>query len=262
MSSRQHLTTRRGFIATLGFGGVALYGAWAAYGAAPIPFVQRAGAAMPPPHGDVAQGHGGGGGVMTPEEFTRRHEEFLARFGRPDGSVVLAAQDAPVAGPPASQPMAGDHAMHGAAPAAPQPMAGGHGMPAAPAPMPHAGQPGGHGGHAMPAMPPAADHAPAAMHADAGSEVLDIYLLAYRFGFSPDELHLQAGRHYRFRMMASDITHGASLQLGRASRIIRLRPNVVSEHGITFSRPGPVLVYCTVYCGPAHDAMKGRIVVA
>jgi len=37
MSHRQHLTTRRVFITTLGFGGVALYGAWAAYGAAPFP---------------------------------------------------------------------------------------------------------------------------------------------------------------------------------------------------------------------------------
>ena len=63
-------------------------------------------------------------------------------------------------------------------------------------------------------------------------------------------------------MMASDVTHGASLQLGIGSRIIRLRPNVVTEQTITFNRPGPVLVYCTVFCGPAHDAMKARILVA
>ena len=37
MNSSRHLTTRRGFVATLGFGGVSLYGLWVGYGAAPDP---------------------------------------------------------------------------------------------------------------------------------------------------------------------------------------------------------------------------------
>ena len=37
MSSLSHLTTRRGFVAALGFGGVSLYGLWVGYGAAPGP---------------------------------------------------------------------------------------------------------------------------------------------------------------------------------------------------------------------------------
>ena len=83
-----------------------------------------------------------------------------------------------------------------------------------------------------------------------------------QFSYSPDLLRLKAGVPYRFRMLADDITYGASIQLGAASRIIRLRPNVVTEQMLTFSQPGEYLVYCTVYCGPAHDAMQGRIVVA
>lgn len=103
-------------------------------------------------------------------------------------------------------------------------------------------------------------HATAAI--DAATAPVDVYLQAYRFGFAPEELRLEAGQAYKFRMMASDITHGASLSFGQGSRIIRLRPNVVSEQTITFHKPGPILVYCTVYCGPAHDMMKARIVVA
>lgn len=108
-------------------------------------------------------------------------------------------------------------------------------------------------------------------HADTGhdhggsatsGEPVDVYLMAQKFSYSPDALRLKAGVPYRFRMMADDITHGASIQLGAASRIIRLRPNVVTEQTLTFTRPGEYLVYCTVYCGPAHDAMQGRIVVA
>lgn len=107
-------------------------------------------------------------------------------------------------------------------------------------------------------------------HADAGhdhaaetasAEPVDLYLMAQKFAYSPDVLRLKAGQAYRFRMMADDITHGASIQLGAASRIIRLRPNVVTEQTITFTKPGEYLLYCTVYCGQAHDAMHGRIVV-
>lgn len=37
MQQKNHFTTRRGFIAASGFGGISLYGLWAAYGAAPSP---------------------------------------------------------------------------------------------------------------------------------------------------------------------------------------------------------------------------------
>jgi heme/copper-type cytochrome/quinol oxidase subunit 2 len=214
MSKPQHPTTRRGFLTAMGFGGVALYGAWAAYGAAPLPFAHALGTeqghdAEP---AVAAEGHGGHGatGGMTPEEFLRRHEEFIARFGRDDGSVDLTVPAGHGHGAPASS----EHAAHGSAP--------GHGT----------------------------------------EEPADVYLHAFRFGFAPDEIRLAAGKSYRLRMMTSDITHGASLQLGRGSRIIRLRPNLVSELTIAFNRGGPVLVYCTVFCGAAHDAMKARLLVA
>lgn len=256
MSHRQHLTTRRGFIATLGFGGVGLYGAWAAYGAAPLPF---ASSSEPAPAAAAHGGGHGGGGGMAPEEFMRRHDDFLARFKAADGSVVpRTGEPEPAATPATPQMPAGDHAGHGASPASAMPHAAGtamdHGAPAAP---------DVHGGHAAPAHAASGHGGEEAAHADAeAGEATDVYLLAYRFGFAPDDLRLEAGRPYRFRMMASDVTHGASLKVGVGSRIIRLRPNVVSEQTITFKRPGPVLVYCTVYCGPAHDAMKGRILVA
>lgn len=112
-----------------------------------------------------------------------------------------------------------------------------------------------HGGHGH--ADTGHDHA-AAM---APAEPVDVYLMAQKFAYSPDVLRLKAGQAYRFRMMADDTTHGASIQLGSAARIIRLRPNVVTEQTITFTKPGEYLLYCTVYCGQAHDAMHGRIIV-
>jgi plastocyanin len=221
MPDPRHFTTRRGFIAGLGFGAVSLYGAWAAYGAAPLPFGHTPSAAPEP----EAHGHGGSNGdshgghataaAPAAEDFRLEHETFLRTYAQTDGSVDPHA---------ASH---GDAHSHGHAHGASQ---GGHAD-------------AGHGGDAS------------------ASEPVTVFLMAQKFAYSPDLLRLKAGQAYRFRMMADDITHGASIQLGMASRIIRLRPNIVSEQTITFTKPGEYLVYCTVYCGQAHDAMQGRIIV-
>jgi heme/copper-type cytochrome/quinol oxidase subunit 2 len=62
-------------------------------------------------------------------------------------------------------------------------------------------------------------------------------------------------------MMALDNAHGASIQLGRGARIVRLRPGVLVEQDLSFKQPGEYLLYCTVYCGLPHDRMQGRIIV-
>jgi plastocyanin len=257
MLQRQHLTTRRSFIATVGFGGVGLYGAWAAYGAAPLPFVGSSDKAISAASREPVpmQGHGGHGapGKMTPEEFVRNHGEFVARFKLPDGSIAPRAVPQPLVASPVPD-------------ASPQMPAGDHDLHAMPKTQATRGESHAAAGHDQPdtrgrSVSDQASHGASLVDSEATAPI-DIYLLAFRFGFDPDELRLEAGKPYRFRMMASDITHGASLQLGGGSRIIRLRPNVVTEQTITFNRPGSVLVYCTVFCGPAHDAMKSRILVA
>ena len=97
MSAKSHITTRRGFIAAMGFGGVSLYGLWAAYGAAPTPLALL-GLDHGDDHGDDhggddqgGGGHGGGHGAAldgpTAEEFSRMTAEFIERYRLPDGTV-------------------------------------------------------------------------------------------------------------------------------------------------------------------------------
>lgn len=121
----------------------------------------------------------------------------------------------------ASVPVASDHSSHGT----------GHDMPGMSAPT------------TTPTMP------------------ADIYLLAQQWSFEPAVLRLRAGTPYRLRMMAVDASHGASLQLGKGSQIVRLRQGALVEQELTFTRPGAYLVYCTIYCGIGHDRMSGQIVV-
>jgi heme/copper-type cytochrome/quinol oxidase subunit 2 len=99
-------------------------------------------------------------------------------------------------------------------------------------------------------------------HHGAHDAPVDVYLMAMQWGYLPAVLRLEPGVRYRFRMMAVDVTHGASLQLGAGARMIRLRPGVLVEQDLSFSQPGEYLLYCTVYCGLPHDRMQGRIVVA
>ena len=166
-----------------------------------------------------------------------------------------------------------------------------------PAPDPHAEhQPAapaapaetGHGGHGASAGPGAeefrrqteafiakfrlpdgsvAPRADSSAHAGHGAATqtaapIEVYLLAQQWFFEPAALRLEAGQPYRFRMMAMDMSHGASIQLGQASNVVRLRRGVVVERDFTFTRAGEHLVYCTVLCGVGLDGMAAKIVVA
>jgi hypothetical protein len=232
MTDKPHITTRRGFIAAVGFGGVSLYGLWAAYGAAPTPLAMF-GLGQHDGHADADAGHGGGNGGHgaaahgpTAEEFNRLTAEFIERYRLADGTVHprRAASLRPA--------HAGDHG-------AVKQVDMGQGAV-------------DHARHAPDAR--AHDAAPAP-----GDDAIDVYLAAGMWYYLPGKLRLDAGERYRLRMMALDVAHGASMQFGRGGRMVRLRPRRMSELDISFHEPGSYLVYCTMYCGPGHDVMQAVI---
>lgn len=254
MNNTTHFTTRRGFIAASGFGGVSLYGLWAAYGAAPGPLAllgldgahseaEAPGSAQPHDAPAAPGGHGGHGAAAAgpnSDEFSRMTAEFSERYRMPDGSVYPRRLAAAAQGP--TDPHAG-HDMQNMA------------MPA----DPHAGMQGMQG---MPTEQPAAhsEHGEAAM-ASADNAPIDVLMTAGKWYYLPNVLRLDAGQPYRFRMMALDVTHGASIQFGKGGRMMRLQPGQLSETELTFQKPGRYLMHCTVYCGAAHDMMQATIEV-
>jgi cytochrome c oxidase subunit 2 len=224
MNNSPHFTTRRGFIAATGFGGVSLYGLWAAYGAAPSPLAllglegghnetTAPGTDQAPDAPTASGGHGGHGASAAgpdPKEFSRLTAEFSERYRMPDGSVY--PRQLTIAPTDHSDP----HAEHGDA---------------------------------------------AAMTTTANNPPIDVLMTAGRWFYLPNMLRLDAGQPYRFRMMALDITHGASIQFGKGGRMMRLQPGQLSESELTFHKPGHYLMLCTVYCGAAHDMMQATIEV-
>ncbi len=238
MSSKTHLTTRRAFVAAAGFGGVGLYGLWVAYGAAPGPLAllgfdgqhDHAGGSGEDDHAAAAGASGGHGATIvgpSPEDFRRMTAEFIERYRLPDGRVHPRRVAAPPVLVHAPDTDAGvDHANMGPGTSMSQ------------------------GGHGDGASPPG-DGAP-----------IEVLMSAGSFYYLPSALRLDAGQPYRFRMMALDASHGASIQFGHGGRMMRLRPGRLTETELTFHQPGRYLVICTVYCGVGHDLMQATIEVA
>ena len=273
MKQEKHFTTRRGFIAASGFGGLSLYGLWAAYGAAPTPLAllgldkahEAGGGADAQAHtakpaaGGAHSAHGGGA-AMGPasEEFSRMTTEFVERYRMPDGSVyprrlpnVAMTAPMPIADPHAGHDMAGMTDAHAGQPE--------------PAPVdPHAGHDMGTMANMEAALSTEhADHEQTAQgHSESASgQVIDVLMVAGKWYYLPNVLRLDVGQPYRFRMMAMDVAHGASIQFGKGGRMMRLQPGRASETELTFSRAGRYLMHCTVYCGDAHDMMQATIEV-
>lgn len=227
----RHWTTRRGFIAAAGFGGVGLYGVWVGYGAAPGPLSLLGlghGSGAAGPAGDVADAvHAGGHGADAPagahagagdaEAFRAETERFIADYRLSDGTVH-------------------------------------------PRRLATAADDGGHAAHHAPSPAEAAPGAAGKAAAQRGP--IDVPMIAGRWYYLPAALRLDVGQPYRFRLMTMDIAHGASIQFGRGARMLRLRPGRVTEVDLRFERPGRLSMICTVYCGPAHERMSATIEVA
>jgi heme/copper-type cytochrome/quinol oxidase subunit 2 len=93
------------------------------------------------------------------------------------------------------------------------------------------------------------------------SEPVEVYVMARQYSYWPAVLRLRRNTPYRFRIMAMDTDHGASIQFKGAAYMIRARAEHVVEKVLVFREPGEYPIYCTVYCGVGHDLMKGKIIV-
>jgi cytochrome c oxidase subunit 2 len=234
------ITTRRSFIVAASLGAVSLYGLWAGLGVAPLRF-WKAGGTTAAGSGTEGGGHdehgGGAGGDAT--AFRRAVDKFVAEHLQPDGSVFVE--------PTSHETKSGMTMSEGSQPAA-------HDM---------ASMPGMNMPSSATSGTPDADKIPGETHSTESHDTMampaDVYLLAQQWSFEPSWLRLKAGASYRLKLMAVDAAHGASLQLGPGSEIIRLPKGAQVERTISFTRPGTYLIYCTIYCGEGHQFMSGKL---
>jgi cytochrome c oxidase subunit 2 len=86
-----------------------------------------------------------------------------------------------------------------------------------------------------------------------------IPIVAKKFVFVPDEVHLKQGEAVILELTAPEVTMGFSApELGIRTDIV---PGVPNRVRLTPSKAGRFLFNCDVFCGSGHEDMDGVIVV-
>lgn len=86
-----------------------------------------------------------------------------------------------------------------------------------------------------------------------------VTVVASMFSFAPDPIAVPANRPVTFRLTSPDVIHGFQVVGTNANAMVV--PGYVSEFTVTFTIPGEYLITCNEYCGIAHHAMVGKLIV-
>jgi cytochrome c oxidase subunit 2 len=88
---------------------------------------------------------------------------------------------------------------------------------------------------------------------------VQVTMIAMKFAFLPNEVHVPVGHPVTFRITSLDVTHGFEIAGTNANTMVV--PGYVSQFTYTFREPGERLVVCNEYCGLAHHTMQGKVIV-
>lgn len=94
---------------------------------------------------------------------------------------------------------------------------------------------------------------------EVGPGQYEVHMVAGVWFFSPNEIRVPAGSTVTFIATSRDVIHG--LALHDANVNLMLLPGRVARATAQFSRPGEHLFVCHEYCGIAHHAMFGKVIV-
>ncbi|MDD5595317.1 MAG: cupredoxin domain-containing protein [Candidatus Omnitrophica bacterium] len=86
-----------------------------------------------------------------------------------------------------------------------------------------------------------------------------IKLEAFQYGFSPDPVIVKKGERVRLEITSRDVTHGVYIEEYGIKETVSKGEK--KEVEFTAEKPGTFEIICSVYCGPGHSGMKGKLVV-
>ena len=92
-----------------------------------------------------------------------------------------------------------------------------------------------------------------------GDNEYDVVIVAQAWAFTPNQFQVPAGSKVHFKIASVDVLHG--LLVHGTDINLTIIPGQVAEATATFNEPGEFLFLCHEYCGIAHHAMAGRVVV-
>jgi heme/copper-type cytochrome/quinol oxidase subunit 2 len=91
------------------------------------------------------------------------------------------------------------------------------------------------------------------------SKIKEINLEVFQYGFSPDPVVVKKGDILKFDITSRDVTHGVYIKEYNINFAVKK-----GEHKrIEFfaDKEGSFDIICSVYCGPGHSKMKGKLIV-
>ena len=87
----------------------------------------------------------------------------------------------------------------------------------------------------------------------------EVYLTGQIWSFTPAEIRVPAGSTVTFVATSRDVVHG--LMVPGANVNTMLLPGQVARVTARFDKPGEYPIICHEYCGIAHHAMGGKLIV-
>lgn len=84
-------------------------------------------------------------------------------------------------------------------------------------------------------------------------------MVAQIWSFAPNEVRVPAGSTVTFVVTSKDVVHG--LLIHGVNVNVMLLPGQVARVTARFERPGEYPFLCHEYCGIAHHAMWGKVIV-
>lgn len=93
----------------------------------------------------------------------------------------------------------------------------------------------------------------------AADGVLEVTMVAARYGFYPQNMTVPADTPIRFRIASADVLHGVHTAYTNLNTMVV--PGYVSEVTTIFPHPGEYPMFCNEFCGLGHDYMWSRLYV-
>lgn len=87
----------------------------------------------------------------------------------------------------------------------------------------------------------------------------EVHMVGMIWSFLPNEIRVPVGSKLTIHATSRDVTHGLMIQGTNLN--LMLLPGLISTGSATFNEPGEYLFLCHEYCGLAHHAMAGKVMV-
>lgn len=92
-----------------------------------------------------------------------------------------------------------------------------------------------------------------------GEDEYELHMVARMWAFQPSTVTLPVGSRVHFYVTSQDIIHGFKIENKNVN--LMAVPGTINYIPVTFEEEGEYFFACHEFCGAAHHAMAGRIII-